>query len=129
MFAMVLITFLIGLYTFVVRVQSVRSRKLNYRAFLLMNAENYPENVQKTTRSFNNQFEIPVLFYAVCLAYLATGTLSELALPLAWLFIALRLVHTAIHLTYNHLVHRFSVFWLSAFVVLAMWVDLVVKIS
>ncbi|MBU2863179.1 MAPEG family protein [Reinekea marina] len=129
MFAMIMLTFFIGLYTFYVRVQSVRRREVNYRAYLLMKSEQFPEQVQKAGRSFNNQFEIPMLFYVVCLAFLALDINSEFALVMAWVFFGLRVVHAGIHLTYNHLMHRFSVFWMSALAALAMWINLVLNIA
>lgn len=129
MFAMILLTFFIGLYTFYVRVMAVRKREVNYRAYLLMQSDQFPDYVQKASRNFNNQFEIPMLFYVVCLAFIALEVTSGLAMILAWAFVVVRIVHALIHLTYNHLVHRFSVFWLSALVVLAMWVHLILVIA
>jgi hypothetical protein len=39
---------------------------------------------------------------------------------MAWLYVALRLIHSLIYFTYNHVVHRFAVFAISNLVVLAM---------
>ena len=39
-----------------------------------------------------NQFELPVLFYAVCLALYVTNGVSYVALVFAWLFVAARIV-------------------------------------
>jgi hypothetical protein len=46
---------------------------------------------------------------------------SVAQLLLAWIFVALRAVHSAIHLTYNSVVHRFTVYAISTAVVFAMW--------
>jgi hypothetical protein len=78
-----------------------------------MNAQEVPDIITKTTRNFNNQFEVPVLFYVVCSLYIFWGVNSYFALIIAWLFVALRIVHSRIHLTYNHVLHRMLTFWFS----------------
>jgi len=127
MFAMVLLTTIVGTIAFFVRVKSVKTKQVKPRDYRLMNAEKFPETVIKTTRNFNNQFEFPVLFYVACLAYLALGISSAPGLFFSWAFVFLRVVHSAIHITYNHLLHRLVAFWLSVFMVLGLWLDLITK--
>ncbi|MFL0803971.1 MAG: MAPEG family protein [Agarilytica sp.] len=129
MFAMVMITIGIGLIAFVVRIKSVKSGEVRVRAYKLMGSEEYPEGVVKTTRCLNNQFEIPVLFYVGCLAYLSLEVLSGLGLVFAWAFVGLRVVHAYILMTYNHLLHRLVVFWMSVLMVLCLWVQLILKVA
>jgi len=50
---------------------------------------------------------------------------TPLLLGLAWAYVALRLLHSFIHVGYNKVMHRFNVFALSALVLLVMWVLLV----
>jgi hypothetical protein len=78
--------------------------------------------------NYKNLFEMPVLFYACCLALLALQAVTPLLLGLAWLYVALRCVHSFIHVGYNQVMHRFNVFALSALVLLVMWVLLVVHV-
>lgn len=127
MFAMVVLTLAIGVMAFVIRVNSVRQGTVDPRSYKLMDAENFPDAVTKTTRSLSNQFEIPVLFYVACLAFLALGISSKTGLFLAWLFVAFRVLHAYIHLTYNLLLHRIVAFWLSVFTVLALWICLLIS--
>lgn len=127
MFAMVVLTLAIGVMAFVIRVNSVRQGTVDPRSYKLMDADSYPDAVTKTTRSLANQFEIPVLFYVACLAFLALGISSTTGLFLAWLFVAFRVVHAYIHLSYNLLLHRIVAFWLSVFTVLALWICLLLN--
>ncbi len=124
MFAMVVLTFVIGSLAFYARVQSVRTRQVSPKYYRLMQEADLPELVIKTTRSLSNQFEIPVLFYVVATLYVALGLSSNFALICAWGFVVLRVIHAVIHISYNHLLHRMSVFWLSNFVLLALWIHL-----
>jgi len=45
----------------------------------------------------------------------------------AWLFVSLRYLQAYVHLTYNHLLHRMSAFWLAFFCVIALWINLVIQ--
>ncbi len=87
-------------------------------------AQHVPEAVNVPNRNYMNLLELPVLFYVACLAFVAIGVTSALALGLAWGYVALRVVHSLIHLTYNRVVHRLSVFALSNFVLVALWIVL-----
>lgn len=128
MFCMFLLTFAVGLCAFYARVAGVKQGKISPRYFLLMREdENCPELIQKTTRNFNNQFEIPVLFYVVCTLFLVLKIENVLAISLAWCFVASRILHAIIHISYNHLLHRVVVYWLGVFLVVALWVMLFVK--
>jgi hypothetical protein len=125
MFSMVLLTFIIGFIAVKTRFSSVKNGSVSAKYYRLMQGEEVPEIVTKTTRCFNNQFEIPMLFYVVCTLYLSLGIESFVAVIFAWLFVALRSVHAYIHLTYNHIIHRMSVFWSAFLTVIALWVNLI----
>ncbi|MGH8402087.1 MAG: MAPEG family protein, partial [Gammaproteobacteria bacterium] len=57
-----------------------------------------------------------------------THTVSETLSVLAWIYVALRIVHSLIHVTYNKIIHRFSVYATSSFLLLAMWIIFAVKL-
>jgi hypothetical protein len=126
MLIMVILTFIIGFIAIQVRFFSVKKGDVSARYYKLMQGEDVPEIVTKTTRCFNNQFEVPVLFYVVCTLYISLGIESLVGIIFAWLFVILRSIHAYIHLTYNHILHRMRVFLLGCMSVLILWVNLVV---
>lgn len=128
MFAMVLLTLVVGGASFSARSKAVKSKQLSLNSFVLMDAPKLPENVIKTTRNLNNQFEVPVLFYAACVTYIAVGVESTLGLVLAWAFVLGRVAHAYIHITYNDLTHRMMAFLFSLVAVLLLWLNLVVAV-
>lgn len=71
--------------------------------------------------NFRNLFEMPVLFYVAILVAAQTGQTGPLVLGLAWAYVAARVAHSAIHCTYNKVMHRFRAFFASVFVLLALW--------
>ena len=81
-----------------------------------------PPEVTLPNRNLMNLLELPVLFYVVCLGFYVTGTATTLALVLAWAYVVLRVLHSAIHLTYNNVFHRLPVFAASNGVLVALWI-------
>lgn len=74
--------------------------------------------------NYSNLFELPVLFYVAILLTLMLMVQDSILVILAWTFVATRCVHSFIHVSYNKVMHRFTVFIISAFVLLAFWVRL-----
>jgi hypothetical protein len=71
--------------------------------------------------NFRNLFEMPVLFYLALVVAALTGQVTIPVLTLAWAYVAARALHSAIHCTYNKVIHRFRAYALSVFVLLALW--------
>jgi hypothetical protein len=78
--------------------------------------------------NLTNQFELPVLFHACCLALFVTGGAGALAVILAWIFIASRYVHAYVHVTSNRIRFRQPAFSLGFLVLAAMWVLLALQL-
>lgn len=76
------------------------------------------------SNAFHNQLEMPMLFYAVAAFALITDAADWEMTALAWVFVALRLVHAAIHTTYNYIPHRFFAYLASNVALIAIWVNL-----
>jgi len=81
-----------------------------------------PGHVAIPNRNYMNLLELPMLFYVGGLMYYVAGKVDATALALAWTYVALRFVHSLIHVTYNKVMHRLLAFALSNFVLVAFWV-------
>lgn len=80
-----------------------------------------PEISATVSNSVMNQFELPVLFHAVCLALYVTAGASFIAAILAWLFVALRYVHAFEHVTRNRPPLRGMIFGGGFLVLVLLW--------
>jgi hypothetical protein len=69
-----------------------------------------------------------MLFYVLTVLALFLRKADLLFVVMAWLFVALRIVHAAIQTTSNHVGHRFQAFAAGAIVLLLMWVVFAVRI-
>ena len=66
-----------------------------------------PESVSYPAHNFRNLFELPVLFYALCLYLFVTGTAQDVDVVAAWAFVGFRALHSLIHSTVNVVIARF----------------------
>ncbi len=80
-------------------------------------------------RNLINQFELPVIFYVVCVALHVTGGVGMAALVLAWIFAVSRLLHAYVHVTSNRLMLRQRLFSVGVIATFGLWVLLAVHIA
>jgi hypothetical protein len=92
------------------------------REYTLGESPKVPPRALLVNRNYMNLLELPLLFYVVSLLAWLTPPVPAAALPLAWAYVVLRMLHSLIHLSYNHVMHRFLVFGLSNLTLLALWV-------
>jgi hypothetical protein len=69
-----------------------------------------------------------VLFFIACLTALQVNAVGTVFVALAWVYVALRIIHSVIHLTSNTLKARYYSFVVSSFIMLIMWVLILVRI-
>jgi hypothetical protein len=129
MIVLVLWTFVVLLMVPFRRFRAGRARLVAVKDFAFGESENVPGEVRIPNRNYMNLLELPVLFYAACLVLFVTAKVDAWSLAFAWAFVALRIAHSAVHLTYNHVIHRMRMFALSVAVLLALWVRIAVVLA
>ena len=129
MFTLVMLTFVIIFAVGASRLIAVRKRQVNPKLYKLMSGYEAPDYVQQFTRNLSNLLEVPILFYLLGVLLIAMQIEDSTMVTMAWVFVALRFFHTAIHITYNHIIHRFMVFVASALTLLAMWIKFIALVA
>jgi hypothetical protein len=129
MCAQALLTAVVWAWMYVDRIGEMRSKHISPQS--LPTAREAAQILERTAAAdnFRNLFEVPVLFYVVCLALAISGLATPVQLGLAWLFVALRALHSFIHITYNRVSHRFTVHLASTLCVLFMWGALAIDLA
>lgn len=84
----------------------------------------WPEDAAKRAANYSNQFELPVLFYAVVAFALIAKGADLIMVVLAWVFVLTRIVHAAIHIGPNKVRLRSPAFALGFLVLAIMWIKL-----
>ena len=122
----------LAFWTFVVllliprrRFGAARQRLVSARDFAFGESENVPGEVRIPNRNYMNLLELPVLFYVACITLYVTGKVDGWSVGLAWAFVAARVVHSVVHLTYNNVIHRMRCFAISVVFLLALWIRIV----
>lgn len=127
MFAMAILSIGVALYLFSLRVSMSKAGVVDPRVFKLNKSKDIPDILVQTSNNFSNLFEIPVLFYAACLAAIVTSQQTITLQILAWLFVLSRIIHTYIHLTRNKIIPRLFAFISGVILVLIMWIVLLLQ--
>ena len=114
-------------YTLMVgaRIKAAKSGKVEvdqYKATV-----NEPEEVRVFTRAVANQFEMPVMFYALVIAGLAVSATSWIAVILAFVYVLLRYMHMQEMTGENRVLKRRRIFIRSAQVIMLLMVDFLVS--
>jgi len=81
-----------------------------------------PAAVRQVADNYNHLHEQPTVFYALAFYCVLAGTGDETNVALAWIYVALRVLHSLIQCTVNKVMLRFSVFVLCSLVLIAITV-------
>ena len=118
---MILLTFTVWLSLYRRRIAEIRSLRINPQKISTSHEAASVLKDVSAADNFRNLFEMPVLFYVLCVSLYSTGMVSSLQLAIAWLYFLLRALHSLIHITYNKVMHRFIVYLLSCLCLWMMW--------
>jgi len=95
---------------------------------IAMREDNWPKPALQAANCYLNEFELPVLFYALVAFILITSTNSLIFVLLAWIFVLTRIVRAYVHLGSNVVQMRGLSFGLGALVLIVMWVIFALRI-
>lgn len=107
------------------RFRAAAQRKVTADDFRFGESANVPGDVTLPNRAWMNLLEAPVLFYVACFIWFSLHAVTETVMILAWAYVAMRIVHTLIHITYNKVMHRLMAFAISNVVLVTLWIQLV----
>jgi len=115
MLALMLLTFIVWVYMYVRRIPFIRQARLRPEQMTPLGfAQLSPPAVANPSDNLKNLFELPTLFFALCLMLYAVGRVDPTGLFMAWWFVAFRYAHSLVHCTFNHIRLRFTLYALSS---------------
>lgn len=115
-------TMLVLLGMAVGRLSAAFRRQVRPGDFALGEASAVPERLRLVNRNYMNLLELPVLYYAITTIAFVTSNVSPRVVGLAWAYALLRVIHSLIHMSYNHVIHRMLAFALSNVVLVMIWI-------
>jgi hypothetical protein len=109
-----------------IRLPLVGSGRISIKDIAL-SRDPWPEQEKRVSNAFDNQFQLPVLFYVGAGLSLYLGA-TWLEVLVAWLFVASRIAHAVVFATTNNVHQRFSAYLVGFVLLLVLWVDLAVRL-
>ena len=117
---MLMLTFAVWLLMYIRRIGFIRANKIDAQDLTTPVRRDalIPEPVSYPAYNLQNLFELPVVFYAVCIYLYVLQQVDAVHVYSAWGFFCGRVVHSVIHCTSNIVMLRFAAYALSA---IALW--------
>ena len=129
MFAMVALPGVIMVLLFYFRSKAILEGKVDPHYLEKHGAESAPPIVVRLTHNLSNLFEFPILFLVICVLLAILQKVDEQYILLAWGYVGVRYIHSTIHITYNKVLHRLSVHFVSDMVLIAIWFRLLLQVA
>jgi hypothetical protein len=123
------VTALVWVKLYIDRIGEMRRRRVDPQSLATSGGKAEILRDVAASDNFRNLFEVPVLFYVLCLAVAATGMATPALVAAGWAYVALRALHSLIHVTYNRVMHRFTVYAASTLLLFGMWVVFVLDLA
>ena len=120
----IILTFYMYVRLAVLKARAIGSSEVDLTRRALHN-DAWPDYVIKSSNNVQNQFESPVLFYALCFMLWAIDAVSVLVLVLAWAYVVLRIIHVVVHTGTNYVPVRKKVFIISTLVLMSLCLSLI----
>jgi len=119
-FGMLLLTLVVWIFMYVRRLAYIVGHRIDSQDLTTpeKGAKIIPEKIHWPAYNFRNLFELPVIFYALCIYLYVTGKVDAVYVTSAWVFLALRVAHSAIHCSVNIVKLRFAAYMIGA---VALW--------
>jgi hypothetical protein len=124
--AMVALTFVVWLRMYASRIGEMKRERIHPQSVATSAQMAVRLHDTRAADNFRNLFELPVLFYLSLVVAALTAQVTMPVLALAWLFVALRIVHSAIHCGYNKVMHRFQAYFAGGVALWLLWAVLAV---
>ncbi len=106
--AQVILTIIV--YVVLVRARYAAARRGEVKVSQYVVVRDEPDWLARITRNVANQYELPVLFYALVLMLVAINRVTMFDAIVAWAFVAVRIVHAVIHIRTSDVMLRMRVF-------------------
>ena len=107
--------------------KAIKKREVRYSWFRVYDGP-APEYLLAARHHYKNFFEIPVLFYLLCIILYVIDDVRDLDLWIAWLFVFFKLIHSYIRLTSNYVPNRAYAFYICVLLLLGGWIYLAIRI-
>lgn len=124
MVVLILWTMIIWLWMYVTRIPAMKKAKIDVAKMTGGTGpsldEVLPPNVQWKAHNYNHLLAEPTLFYVLCIMLAMMGQGDGFNAIIAWVYVALRVLHSLVQVSVNRIIVRFILFMLSSLCIIAL---------
>jgi hypothetical protein len=119
-FATILLTLIVWVYMYIRRIRFITSSQISPKDLAVPGAlaRLSPPSVSNPAANLQNLFEMPIIFYALVLYLFVMQQVDAVYVNMAWVFVVFRILHSAVHCTFNLVMLRFYLYLVST---IAVW--------
>lgn len=119
--ALVIWSLIMLLWLYATRIPAMQKAKIKPGEATKAQMDALPGGASNVASNYNHLMEQPTLFYAICfsLQFLGQGD-HPINIGLAWLYVALRVVHSLVQATVNIIIIRWLIFVAASVVLFAL---------
>jgi hypothetical protein len=119
-FATMFLTLIVWVYMYIRRIHFINNAEISPNDLAAPGAlaRLSPAAISNPSDNLKNLFEMPVLFYALALYLFVTNQVDAAYVYAGWVFAAFRVLHSAVHCTFNLILLRFCLYAVST---VALW--------
>ena len=106
-----------------------QSKDVKLSQFRIYEGE-FPDRLKSARQQYQNMFEIPVLFYLLCLLNIFFNNYTQFDIILAWGFVVFRIIHFFIRIQNQkniNIIPRTFVFIISLILLTIGWINLIIN--
>ena len=126
LFAMIFLTLIIGVQLLYCNSKAVLKGEVNIKSFRLFDSE-IPDHLKSISQHYKNMFELPVLFYILCILFIVNDNFTDFDVIIAWGFFSFRFLHSLVRISNQNVNLRFGLF-IGSFVMLIIgWISFILS--
>ena len=112
MLATMTLTALVWFYMYALRIPAMKRARVAVQTYTTPDkvSEILPDEINFSANNLKNLFELPVLYYGLCLYLYVSANVDIAYVAAAWSFFIFRLLHSIVHCTKNIVMLRFYLY-------------------
>ena len=122
--AMIFLTLIVGAQLLYCNAKAVLKGEVNIKSFRLFDS-GIPNNLQSISQHYKNMFELPVLFYFLCLIFIIENNYTNFDVVIAWGFVFFRFLHSLVRIYNQNVNLRFGLFIGSFIMLIIGWISFI----
>ncbi len=123
---MVALTLLVTIRLLYFAINSTLTGKVHIKQFRIYDGE-FPANFQSARQHYKNMFEMPILFYILCILLIINNNYTQFDVIVAWGFVLFRVLHSLARIPNRDVNLRFGLFAGSFIMLVIGWINFSLK--